>query len=146
MLTRATCIAGVATLALAGASSGIALAGPARAPRVPHKVAPYIVILSAPTGDVAVGAKAHITAHGHAPSLVELAVFASRREQCSLNASGEKASGGRLIIRKTVDGSFRESVEEVARQGAEGKHYACAYLYSRATQTLGHAEASWRVK
>jgi hypothetical protein len=137
MLTRLKSIAGLATLALAGASSGVALG---------HGTY-FVKFLHVPTTGVD-GQPAYISVHAHADKLADLSVFTSRHT-CAANAELEynlkRAGNAHLLIRAQVHGDF---VRRDHFFPGQGTYHACAYLYlpSGPTHTVDRAVASWHVK
>lgn len=155
MLTRTNRIAGLASLALAGASAGAALAGPTHPRALRHpQLAAYRLRLSVPKTHVEKDKLvAHVVAHGHASSKVTLEIFGARGSWapglCAPNAEQEAARviGGHVVftdvlMKVEVTGRFSETATYDTRRHA---FHACAYLYktSSPTHTLAHAHTSW---
>jgi hypothetical protein len=135
-------IAALGALALAGGSSGVAVAGPT----IKHPgLGTYVVRVSVPTTPVREGSTlgADITAHGDSPNRAQLEVFASK-VKCEHSAGLEKSKGSHLIINEKVVGRFSHAVKYVT---VKGTWFACAYLYKigAPNDTLARAEASWQV-
>jgi hypothetical protein len=136
MTTGAKRIVGLATLALALASSAVALAGTPGG---------YKLHLSVPE-TVLEGSDASITAHGYAPDRVQLEVLVSTGSGCSFIALAEekKLPKPKELIKKEVDKNFSDTVRYLA---PKGEHRACAYLFKVGMpfDTVAHAGGSWRV-
>jgi hypothetical protein len=142
MTTRAKWIAGLATLAVAGALSSVALA-----------VGFAELKVSVPKDSTPVDRSVRLVVKGDAPSRVELLTFLSM-QPCKTTAPEEMAvkQAKRVgVASHSVDGKF-----DVGSGGfnytvdAKGKHYLCAYLYDptrpakpRDLRTLAHDGASF---
>jgi hypothetical protein len=132
-LSRRWWIAGVLTLALAAASSDVALGMPT-----------YSVNVSVPT-TAQQGQKVDIKVHGHAGDRVSLSVYTSTaacRDKVFDEAKIVHFGGTHHKLTAEVDGSFSTGFRV---EGAKGTHYACAYLYKSSFKTLAHGAASWQV-
>ena len=155
MLTRTNRIAGLASLALAGASAGAAVAEPTHPPALRHpQLAAYTLRLSVAKTHVEKDKLvAHVVAHGHASSKVSLEIFGSRGSwapgSCAHNAAQEatRLISGHVVftdvlMKVEVTGRFSETA--TYKTGRHAFH-ACAYLYktSSPTDTLAHAHTSW---
>jgi len=156
MITGVKPIAGLASLALAGASAGAALAGPTHAALRHPKLAAYTLRLSVPKTQVEKDKLvAHIVAHGTASSKVTLEIFGARGpwtpESCKKNAEQEGTHAPVInghvvftdVLKKVeVTGSFSETAMYDTRRQT---FHACAYLYNKSspTHTLAHAHISW---
>jgi hypothetical protein len=144
MFTRAKWIAGLATLILAGASSGVALAG--RTLEHSGLGANIITLSVRPEHQVQKGKveeSVDLTASGHSSTAAQLEVFRST-VTCDRSAGQEKLHGGTLVMDPLVGGRFSDG----RRLGAPvGKHYGCGYLSKPGApnDTLARAEVSWQV-
>jgi hypothetical protein len=140
---RAWWIAGLVTFALAGASSGVALAGPT----LEHAgLGTYILTVSVEPTTVPGHKGVLITARGHTPltNRVELEVYATRyfcQPKASDEAENPKAS--KLILKEKVEGRFSRSVNHVV--AVKGEHRACGYLFKVPDHTLARGHGSWKV-
>jgi len=141
MITRAKWVAALGTLALAGGSSGVALAA------IEHPgLGQYIVRISVTPKVVRGHGHAHITVEGHAAKPVDLAVYAASDRTCSATAEGEathKTDPGHFLYRIAVNGRITP-VHSTYLAHKKGTWYACAYLYTNANHSLAGAQASWR--
>jgi hypothetical protein len=133
--TGAKWIVGVVALAIAGALSSVALG-----------VGFVYVKVSVPTKPVPSDRGFLLDVTGHSFKRVELAMFVPT-QACKPNTELEmvlfKEKKATRPVQKEVDGDFSNpfgySVDK------KGKHYACAYLYEVAKDTLARDEASWQV-
>lgn len=140
MTTRAkwtAALAALGALTLAGAASGVALAGTPGG---------YKLNLSVPETAVLEGSHSSITAHGNAPIRAQLEVLVTTRDRCSGSAGLEKTNlpKPKVLINEGVDKNFSHTARYLA---PKGEHRACAYLYKDGQPffTLARAEGSWRV-
>ncbi len=144
MITRAKWVAALGTLALAGGSSGVALAGPVL--EHPGLGANILKLSVRPEYQVQKGKaeeSVEVIADGHSSTAAQLEVFRSG-VTCDRSAGQEKLHGGHLIMDPLVGGRFSDGRRLAA---PVGKHYACAYLSKPGApnDTLARAEVSWRV-
>ena len=139
MITRAKRVAALGTLALAGGSSGVALAGS----QIEHPgLGQYIVRISVTPKVVRGHGQVHITVEGRAAKPVDLAVYAASDRTCYATAEGE-ATHGHFLYRIPVNGRITP-VHSTYSAHKKGTWHACAYLYTRADHSLAGAQASWR--
>jgi hypothetical protein len=143
MSTRAKWVAALGALALAGGSTGVALAGST----VEHPgLGTYLLRVSVEPKTVPGHKGVLITAHGDSPIThrVHLEVFATRsfcQPKASDEAENPKAS--KVVGKEQVEGRFRRSFHYTA--AAKGEHFACAYLYTNPNVTLARAHGTWKV-
>ena len=146
---RAKQIAGLATLVLAGTSSGVAVAGRMAFPPHSELDPNYTVKLEVSPTVVRLDERVALTVHTHAPHPAELALFFTgglRGVACEQNAGLMfHRRSTFLVFRKTVDGARSERINSIRPVGT-GTHHFCAYLYKVhvRSDTLARAEASFR--
>jgi hypothetical protein len=138
MITRTRWIAGLATLALAAASTGLATGKAA-----------YNVKLSVPTTPVRDGQRVDLRVYGDAIDRVGMDLYTSGHACLqSWGAEVELAKAGRARLRlyEPVQGAFSRHFDLL--EGGKGTHYACAYLFRTRgpDETIAHAAAPWHVR
>jgi len=123
------CVAG---LAIAGAYSGVALAGSA-----------YTVTVKVVPNRLPVGGLSKVTASGTSANLSRLEVFLNKAVPCRPTAAGDAAIGSDLLLIKASVVNAYTKTHSFKGVNA-GNHFACAYLISvpPPTPTLLRASAS----
>ena len=141
---RRQLVTGIAAVALAGALSGIALAG-----------SPYTVTVKVVPATTPVPGTFKVTASGLSSNLSRLKVFLNATKACAPTAAADAAIAGDVLIISPASGVVHayvrsKSLSTVA--GATGvrgpgRHEACAYLIAWPPSTLprAHASASYAV-
>jgi hypothetical protein len=143
MTTRAqwtAALAALGTLALAGAASGVALAGGQTHPTL---------TLSVATTPVTYSEGARITAHGDTgvDGRLWLDVIATESNFCEPTVTSERRSRNHEgeVIHERVKGSFSPTGTFRASRPIYGRWFACAYLGPDSDHTFAHARAMWEV-
>jgi hypothetical protein len=148
-LSRRSWIAGLVTLALAGAASGVALAAPTAPPHLIVHITVPREVLAGRSHDIVVHGDARVSSSGVAHAVLDVYTslgLNAPQVDCPATAKEAAAQGDHRALSKLVLGPFSLRVEfrEPGQIITRGYWEACAYLVFG--HTSGRAQARWTIR